>query len=66
MCALRFFEDQATADVPYVPPESAKEHAVYLWTAEEMEKNSGGVVKMSGKELLFGSRWQPQLLWAEI
>ncbi|CAJ1374582.1 unnamed protein product [Effrenium voratum] len=36
--ALFFFHDQVAADVPYVPPESARPHAVYLWTESETLK----------------------------
>ena len=39
MCAVMFFQDQVMAEVPYVPPESAKAHAVWLWSAAEVEKN---------------------------
>ena len=34
-----FFQDQIAAEVPYVPPESAKAHALWLWSAAEVEKN---------------------------
>ena len=39
MCAGMFFQDQVMAKVPYVPPESAKAHALWMWSAEDVEKN---------------------------
>lgn len=54
MCAVMFFQDQVMAEVPYVPPESAKAHAVWLWSAAEVEKNFKDIeVKgTDGKEVL--------------
>ncbi|CAK9043349.1 unnamed protein product [Durusdinium trenchii] len=55
-----FMEDQAQADVPYIPPESAKKRAVWLWDKDAVKEFLSEVeidVEMKdGKELLTDGR----------
>mmetsp|Transcript_70597 Transcript_70597/g.111663 ORF Transcript_70597/g.111663 Transcript_70597/m.111663 type:complete len:210 (+) Transcript_70597:74-703(+) len=49
LCAGMFFQDQIAAEVPYMPPESAKAHALWLWSAAEVEKNFKDI-EVKGKD----------------
>ena len=69
MCAQLFFEDQGYADVPYLPPDDAKKHAVYMMSAEEVEKtfkDLGVKDAKDGKELMSKYNDQPEKVQAKV
>lgn len=55
-CAWDWFSDQANTDVPFVPPEKAKENCAYLWdektTDAWLEKIGMKAVGKKGKDLI--------------
>mmetsp|Transcript_46087 Transcript_46087/g.73178 ORF Transcript_46087/g.73178 Transcript_46087/m.73178 type:complete len:191 (+) Transcript_46087:58-630(+) len=55
-----FMEDQAQAEIPYEPPESAKGRAVWMWSQDQVKEFLGEVeIEVdiaSGKELLTDGR----------
>ena len=62
LCAAMFFQDQADAKVPYMPDEEPRKHAVWMMSAEEVEKTFKGlgVIGKDGKELMMKYEEQPE------